>query len=655
MMLIKILLTFISPSLAVIANPNTFDAYQPDNTYIQLHVNGDEYFNWYEDTKGYIVSKISEPTLASSLSGDVYKYVYIDKQNYPTDYMVGKVNPDSFKTILMKQVQVPTVDNTTTTTERRRQTNTNFVTNVNNMNCLLLLIRWNDCKITLPDVNQYNTLINGDNYSVKDLYLVNSNGKFTLNGVVTPWITSNYSETTVAQNSCYGCTLHQAIYDILDTIDNMYDLRIFDQNNDGWVDSIGIIHSGYGAEFNGDKINHIWSHKWGFPKWTSKKTGIQITDYFITSGLWGTSGNQMARIGTFSHEFGHYLGLPDLYDTEYDGRGLGKYSLMANSWGFDGSQMYPGMLDAWSRTKLGWANVVEITQPGEYTLLYPTVYKISRGFPVNEYLLLENRQASNYDRTLPTSGIAIYHIDDNMNSYYSQGFPNQLNWPYNGKHYRVALLQADGLYELERNANSGDLKDFYSNYSRLSPYTNPNTNSYQNGNLKMTGIDIIVSSSPSNIMSFTVNFVDVQTTQIVPPITTTQIVPPITTTTTQIVATTVAIPVTTTQTVVQTQTITQSLKTLKTTKITLQQIKSGTMYYPRANIVVYDDKNIIVNDIKVDGYFIHGTVLYKVTGNNVVKCANGWKTLDKSLLFCITNIVKSGYIYQSTNTCVKYN
>jgi hypothetical protein len=67
--------------------------------------------------------------------------------------MVGKVNPDFFKTVFTKQVPY-TVDNTT---ERRRRQTTNFVTNVNNMNCLLLLIRWNDCKITLPDVNQYNT------------------------------------------------------------------------------------------------------------------------------------------------------------------------------------------------------------------------------------------------------------------------------------------------------------------------------------------------------------------------------------------------------------------------------------------------------------------------------------------------------------------
>lgn len=42
------------------------------------------------------------------------------------------------------------------------------------------------------------------------------------------------------------------------------------------------------------------------------------------------------------------------------------------------------------------------------------VYRISRGFPAGEYLLIENRQPSGYDALLPRGGIAIYHIDESM-------------------------------------------------------------------------------------------------------------------------------------------------------------------------------------------------------------------------------------------------
>jgi hypothetical protein len=74
---------------------------------------------------------------------------------------------------------------------------------------------------------------------------------------------------------------------------------------------------------------------------------------------------------------------------------------------------------------------------------------VSQGFPEGEYLLIENRQPLSYDQRIPLGGLAIYHVDMKTSGWWTQGWPNQANWPQNGNHYRVAMLQADGLYQLE--------------------------------------------------------------------------------------------------------------------------------------------------------------------------------------------------------------
>ena len=109
---------------------------------------------------------------------------------------------------------------------------------------------------------------------------------------------------------------------------------------------------------------------------------------------------------------GHYFGLPDLYDIDgysgvsSTGQGLGSYSLMANSWGFDGSQNNPPLLDAWSRIQLGFVSPTVLSQPGTFSataaaLPGSQVYKITQGFPSGEYLLIENRQPTSYDTPMP--------------------------------------------------------------------------------------------------------------------------------------------------------------------------------------------------------------------------------------------------------------
>ena len=364
--------------------------------------------------------------------------------------------------------------------------------------------------------------------SVRDVYLTSSYNQLVVDSTVAPWVTLPNTELYyAASNSGLSTTAHIMIRDALDALQATgFDFTPFDTDNDGFIDAIGFLHSGYGAEWGGTDAygayysNRIWSHKWSVyslpgGKWTSS-SGKSVYNYHISPSVWGTSGSAIGRIGVIAHETGHFFGLPDLYDGS-GGEGVGSFCLMANSWGFDGSQYYPPHMSAWSKIQLGWVTPTLITASGTYTArqacTYPGVFQISKNFPASEYLLVENRQSCNFDANIPGPGLAVFHIDDSA-GYTTEGYPGQTGWPTNGNHYRVALLQADGLYNLEKGNNRGDATDLFSagGVTSISPtgtsggQAYPNTKAYKGGVIVDTGITISGIGASSSSMSFTVSF-----------------------------------------------------------------------------------------------------------------------------------------------------
>ena len=79
----------------------------------------------------------------------------------------------------------------------------------------------------------------------------------------------------------------------------------------------------------------------------------------------------------------------------------------------------------------------------------PTVFRIDQNLPNGEYLLIENRQPVGFESVMPQGGLAIWHIDESKSSNTEEGYPGQDGWPENNKHYKIALFQADGNFDLE--------------------------------------------------------------------------------------------------------------------------------------------------------------------------------------------------------------
>ncbi|CAJ1951220.1 unnamed protein product [Cylindrotheca closterium] len=367
--------------------------------------------------------------------------------------------------------------------------------------------------------------------SLKSIYKEVSYGKLTIESTVTEWFVTKETESWYADGDSGTTNLHQALRDSLDYLDqnNIVNFTEFDSNQDGQIDAITFLHSGYAAEwmardrYGGTYRNRIWSHKWNIwsdasgrniGPWESKD-GISVYDYHISPALWGVRGTDIGHVGVIAHETGHFIDLDDLYDTNGGGNGIGNYCFMASSWGWDKSQEPPGSMTCWTKAQLGWLTPQKV-QYGVNTLsdsiTTPDCIKIGdgeHGFPEGEYLLIENRQPRGLDSKIPQGGLAIFHIDEKI-KHDLEGHPGQYGWPLNGRHYRVALLQADGDFDLERQINHGDSGDLFhgDGVDKLLPSAStnrgpfPNTDSYQRGRVRQTGVEIYGISKSNATMTF---------------------------------------------------------------------------------------------------------------------------------------------------------
>ncbi len=244
------------------------------------------------------------------------------------------------------------------------------------------------------DQPHYQKLMFGDTgESFKDFYLKQSNGRFLAKGEVSDWVTvpsneARYGSNTVPQSDGYWAYINdtaQAWFEAekakgkttaqirtylqqFDKVDR-YDSRGDGISNrpDGYIDHFQAIHAGEGEEAGGGAqgTDAIWSHRWYVNSTDRGRTGpagnklggVQIGNTGIWIGDYTTE-PENGGLGVFAHEFGHDLGLPDLYDTAGGDNGTGFWTLMSGgSWmnkGTDSIGTTPGYMGAWEKQQLGW-------------------------------------------------------------------------------------------------------------------------------------------------------------------------------------------------------------------------------------------------------------------------------------------------------------
>jgi immune inhibitor A len=383
---------------------------------------------------------------------------------------------------------------------------------------LAVLIKFSDKNSSVNAV-EFDTLVFADQQStVRNYYSDVSYGQLDIITVNLPsaigWITAPQTYAYYCNDSngtgSYPHNTQKLCEDIINLIDAQVNFANYDNDSDGDVDALILIHSGQGAEFTGSDSD-IWSHQWGIvPR---IKDGVTISEYCIQPEYWQNPGD--ITCGVYCHELGHVFGLPDLYDTDNDSYGVGKWSIMGyGSWnGPSGMGDYPAYPDAWSRIQLGFADYSNIAANATNVSLPRIeaaggiIYRLwSSGGIGNEYFLLENRQKIGYDSYLPYSGLLIWHIDETQSGNDHQWYPGHES---NGN-YLVALEQADGLFQIEKtypignSGNSGDPFPGSAANTVFSALSTPNSNSYDGDNT-CVAVSNISSSSATMTADFQVS------------------------------------------------------------------------------------------------------------------------------------------------------
>ncbi|MEV6675595.1 immune inhibitor A domain-containing protein [Streptomyces erythrochromogenes] len=235
-------------------------------------------------------------------------------------------------------------------------------------------------------------------HSLKTYYEKTSSGRYSVEGEVADWVKVPYNEARYGSNFCGQSNCSNVWDTVKDGVTawveaqkkagktdaeikaklaqyDLWDRYDFDGDGnfnepDGYIDHFQIVHAGEDESAGGgvQGPDALWAHRWYAYGTSAGKTGpannkaggTQIGD----SGIWVgdyTMQPENGGLGVFAHEYGHDLGLPDLYDTSGGGEnGVGFWSLMsAGSWlgtGKDSIGDMPGDMTAWDKLQLGWLN-----------------------------------------------------------------------------------------------------------------------------------------------------------------------------------------------------------------------------------------------------------------------------------------------------------
>lgn len=439
------------PLWAVTASPYPFEVTQPDGTTIMVKLVGDEYHAYYTTVDGTPLRRL-------------------DNGFFVKDQSVVDESP-----VVAAKRRSAAI--------RPRQEIGGFPL-TGSPKSLVLLVGFQDLPFGQSRDDFYKLLnesgysYNGATGSCRDYFIAASDSlfqpQFDVYGPFT--VPGKMADYGAESGNSHDTDPYSMVIDACVTAaENGVDFSQYDTDNDGVLDNVFIYYAGHN-QAEGGPANSIWPHKASVAWRNVKVDDKYLATYACTSEYSGSGGTRRASIGTFCHEFGHVLGLPDLYDTEYKYYTVSNWSIMCSG-NYNNNGRTPPTYSAYERFFLGWLAPEQLTEKGLYSmeplletnqayLIADKTHNLNGGSPnPSEFFILEYRTKIGWDTYLPGSGMLVWHIDYLASAWYQ----NTLN---DGPDFlRVHLEEANGIsWNQRRNGENGRTSDPYPGTNKVTSF-----------------------------------------------------------------------------------------------------------------------------------------------------------------------------------------
>ena len=393
---------------AIPARPGRFTVTQPDGSRLVLERHGDEWGHWLTDVSGKMVRREAD---------GFYR-------------ILSEADATSVREAALQRRAA----------RRNMQAAARSVKGrgvFGQKHFLVILVEFKDLSFTVENPNEaFSNMMNKPGYSVnggtgsaRDFYYDNSHGVFEPIFDVYGPVKLDTTKVYYGGNDWSGNDKNpeKAVAQGCQALDDQIDFSQYDNDGDGKVDLVFMYYAGYGEADSYDS-DAIWPHQWEL-----SSAGIQLVLDGVTVDSYACSNERVGYgelqgmldgIGTACHEFGHAMGLPDFYDTDYQTNGeagaLYSYSTMCGG-AYNNEGRTPPYFNFEERMLLGWVDETDYLTfdwTGDYSIAPINENVAYRTFTDmdGEYFVYENRTKTGWDLYLPGAGMVVYHVDKSSRS-----------------------------------------------------------------------------------------------------------------------------------------------------------------------------------------------------------------------------------------------